>query len=401
MALINTTDTLNSSMHLKANLADNKVGDNYYIQTLQDKRNADWDYRFNKVWIDEELEKQIKYTKDDPSYTPIDVVIDHVKTDTGEVLSDDWCRLHFRELKHLNKLGKRYRFSYDFDSMAQMSEEGKHDNCSIWITVNKTALNAGNDCVATRCNNSFSIVGSPTFSRDNVTEIHYEPTAITSELKYINIYYNSDVPIPQAELYATIQMNYFTKGIKINDRIILSGVDVEDRENNSSYKVKAIVKSLGTNTFAKVGSSNIESIPLITLALDKDIIDEKDDFTANITDVSPMYRVIEDKPDNEYYLSITEPYEKKVLLGEEQTYECNLFMNGEVISSEIDYTAELQNTDYGEKYFILTKIDNTHFKIKNLSTYRSGNLIVTCSCNNPDSNSIITQNYAFELGGFY
>lgn len=400
MSLIDTTNTLNNSIFLKANLSDNKVSENYYIQNLQWKRDSEWEYRANKVWIEEETEKQISYTKDEPVYTPIDVVIDHVRVDTGEVLSDDWCRLTFRDLNHPVNLGKQYRFSYDFKAMENMTEEEKHEQCSIWICVNESKLTTGNDCVATRCNNCFTVIGSPTYDRSNITEKRQIPVAITSELKYINIYYNSDVSIPQAEIYATTQMNYFTKGIKINDRIILSGVDVEDRENNSVYKVKAIVKSLGTNTFSQIGSDNISNIPLITIALDKDVIDERDDFYTKTADVAPMYKVIETNPVNEYFFAITEPYNSKILLGTEENYECNIFMNNILITKNIDYSATLENIEDGSKYFIFTKIDETHFKIKNLSTYKNGNLIITCSCT-LDSGEVISQQFLFELGGFY
>jgi hypothetical protein len=39
MAILNTTDIIDSSIMLKACLKHNMVGDNYYIQNLQYKRN--------------------------------------------------------------------------------------------------------------------------------------------------------------------------------------------------------------------------------------------------------------------------------------------------------------------------------------------------------------------------
>ena len=47
MAVINTTNVIDSSMYLKAKLPKNMVGENYYIENLQDKRNKDWAYRYN------------------------------------------------------------------------------------------------------------------------------------------------------------------------------------------------------------------------------------------------------------------------------------------------------------------------------------------------------------------
>lgn len=402
MALVDTTYTVDNSIYLKADLADNMVGNNYYIENLQNKRNADWDYRYNKVWIEEEKDKQIEYTNFDPQYTPIDVVIGKVKTDRGEVLSDDWCKLSFKDLKYPLSLGKRYRYNFNFAEMQLMSEKEKHEDCSIWITVNMNSVSAGRECIVTRCNNSFAFVGSPILDRKKITETHLEPVAVTSELKFINIYYNKVLPIPQAELYATAQMNYFTKGIKINDRIILSGVNLEDREDNSVYKVKAVVKTLGTNTFSMNSSNNIENIPLAIIALDKDVIDEGDNFINRVADVAPMYKVVKEKEyNNNYIISLTEPYEEKILLQQEEEYECQLILNGITVPVEMSFTGKIQGIADGSKYFSVTKKDNNHFIIKNYSSYGKGKLIITCSCLNPDNGKKIEKTFNFELGGFY
>ena len=98
MAVINTTNVIDSSMYLKARLPKNMVGENYYIENLQDKRNKDWAYRYNVVGIEEEIERQYQYTCELPSYTPIDVVITSVKGEKGEDLGTDWASLSFRFL---------------------------------------------------------------------------------------------------------------------------------------------------------------------------------------------------------------------------------------------------------------------------------------------------------------
>ena len=140
----------------------------YYIENLQDKRNQDWDYRYNVVGIEEELEKQISYTNNKPNYSPIDAVITNVKSDKGKDLGGDWAHLAFRNLKHPCDVGYRYRFSLDFPNMENMSEEDKHYNTSIWICVNKTPIRAGNSCTVRRCNTSLAFVGSPTNNKDYI-----------------------------------------------------------------------------------------------------------------------------------------------------------------------------------------------------------------------------------------
>ena len=60
VAIIDTTDVVESSRFLKAKLKKNMVGDNYYLQSLQSKVDAEWNYRSNVFDVEEELEKQMK-----------------------------------------------------------------------------------------------------------------------------------------------------------------------------------------------------------------------------------------------------------------------------------------------------------------------------------------------------
>ena len=123
MALFDTSNIIDNSIFLKAKLDKNMVGENYYIENLQDKRNQDWEYRYNVVGIEEELEKQIFYSSNEPTYSAIDAVITSVKSDRGQDLGTDWANLAFKNLKHPSKIGTRYRFSLDFPNMEDMTEE--------------------------------------------------------------------------------------------------------------------------------------------------------------------------------------------------------------------------------------------------------------------------------------
>ena len=105
MALVNTTETIDNSIFLKAKLDKNMVGSNYYIENLQHKRNLDWGMRYNVVDIEEEQKKQCEYTDFVPQYTPIEVVIRDVKSEKGEDLGTDWADIAFKNLKHPNFLG--------------------------------------------------------------------------------------------------------------------------------------------------------------------------------------------------------------------------------------------------------------------------------------------------------
>lgn len=204
MMIVDTTNVIDNSIFLKAKLDKNMVGSNYYIENLQYKRDLDWKMRYNLVDIEEELEKQCDYTTDVPKYTPIEVSIRSVKGDQGEDLGSDWGKIAFRDLKHPNFIGERFRFAKNFKDISTMKEEEKIYATSIWICINKTNFKAGNSCVIRRCNANIAFSGSPTKSNDYITEIHYEPVILENDLKYINTYYNQTVPVPQAEWYATM-----------------------------------------------------------------------------------------------------------------------------------------------------------------------------------------------------
>ena len=122
MAIIDTTNVVESSIFLKSKLKKNMVADNYYIDSLQNKINREWIYRSNLVDIEEENNIQNHYTKEKPLYTPVESVIQSVITDKGEKLADDWKKLVFKNLKHSSPLGKRFRFSLNFEKNIEYIE---------------------------------------------------------------------------------------------------------------------------------------------------------------------------------------------------------------------------------------------------------------------------------------
>lgn len=434
MPLIDTTNTVDTSMYLKANLANNMVGDNWYLYNLQEKRNQDWDYRYNVVDIEEELHKQINYTTEVPCYTPIQAVIQTVKNDRGKSLGDDWASLVFKDLRHPNALGYRYRFDYDYQGegmqkLSSMSEEEKYYNTSIWLAVNKSGISPGNTLVVRRCNTSIALVGSPTRNYNNITEVRYEPGILENELKMINIYYNQTTVIPQAEWYLTMQLNYFSNFIEINDRIILGGVDVEDESNNTLFKVKAIVKANSTRTFTDFGSMDLKNIPLITLGLDRDLADSDDDFYKRIASKSPIYPVVEisekdNTPEGDYIVSmLTYNKDNNDLRSTEKGYNESLnsykILLGQIIKrtmvlenaeqqvfNDFEFSLNLPGISEDEymEYFRFEPIKDKNgilnsFSLKNLKQYDEDYLILTCE--SKLNGKIFKKEFRFDLGGFY
>ena len=91
--VVNTTNILDNSMYLKAELKDDFNVENYYLSSLQHKINAEWDYRYNKIHLSEE-----KVFGSEVFY-PTEAVMTNVYSDTlKKVLSDDWKRLTFKDI---------------------------------------------------------------------------------------------------------------------------------------------------------------------------------------------------------------------------------------------------------------------------------------------------------------
>lgn len=391
MAILDTSNVIDSSIFLKAKLDKNMVGSNYYIENLQDKRDADWEFRYNVVGIEEELKKQIEYTQEIPSYTPIDVVIRNVKSIKGEDLGTDWANISFRDLKHPCGEGYRYRFSLDFPDMSRMDEEEKHFSTSIWLGVNKTPVKAGNTLTVRRCDTALAFVGSPTMSYDNITEIHYEPVVLENEMKYMQVYYNDTMPVPQAEWYATMQLNYFSNQIKINDRFLFGTIDTQRRDNNSAYKVKAVIKSNTEHTFMRDHEDEMLNTSLVILALDKDSISEKDDLENRVAYNTSIYPVNYDSS-NQYYIDVNTPI-KEIYQGESYTFTAYLCYNNQIIKSPMKFEYELENIkeENYKNYFSKEETDNT-VKITNKRKSK-GKLFIKATCIIPNTNdeSITTE----------
>ena len=403
MAIYDTSSVIDNSIFLKAKLDKNMVGSNYYIDNLQSKRDKDWEYRYNVVEIEEENEKYLQYTQDPTRFSFIEAVISSVKSDKGVDLGSDWAYLAFKSLKHPVSLGKKYRFSLDFPNMREMSEEDKHYETSEWLCVNKNPIRTGNSCLVRRCNSFLTLLGSPTGSEDYITEFRDEPCILENQLKYMQTYYNLTVPIPQSEWYATLQLNYFTNNIALNDRFIIGAIDTQDVKNNQVYKVKALTKSAMDVTYVRDNNIALEKTPILILALDKDLISAEDDLTNRIAKSAPIYKTQEIQPEYEYYIKPEKDCEQRILLNEKQEYSFGLYYNNSKMSDvKFKFSFKLNGIvkkNWGN-YFKVENIEDNKFVIHNIKTCNRGNLEVTVSCEDPQNN-VVEQTYEIELGGFY
>ena len=136
--------------------------DNYFLKELQEKVDADWEYRPNRIDIEYENEwgKQ--------SYSPIQVVVQSVKSEKGQVISDDIRNIVFRNIfERRFEIGSRFRFG-DLPITPQDRDEEKN----VWLVVNMNSVNMTSGAVIQRCNGS---LGNLIVNSQGVNTYHYEP----------------------------------------------------------------------------------------------------------------------------------------------------------------------------------------------------------------------------------
>lgn len=244
---------------------------------------------------------------------------------------------------------------------------------------------------------------------------------IVLKITDMQVYYNLTAPIPQSEWYAVCQLNYFTNCIKINDRFLFGTMDTEVRENNAAYKVKAVIKSTTEHTFVRDSLDELESTPLVVLALDKDAIAPKDNFQNRVAAGAPVYNipseeqtgldvaVISDDSSSEeeiniYSINDVGTVKTEIHLGKYADYELKLFRNNEELESpNIIYTYELENIseDKWNEYFMFEQTSYDSFRIYNFKTCTKGKLLVTATFTIPENGKELIRNYTIKLGRVY
>lgn len=229
--------------------------DNYFLKELQDKVNAEWRYRPNRVDVEYE---DGKGTWD---WKPLEVVIQSVLSEKGQAVSNDIRNVVFRNiLEDRFNLGSRFRFSEDYDITKQEIDK------NVWLVINLNKVNMTSSVIVERCNGT---LGSTYVDEQGITQYHYEPVVQSMDLTAVNFFYNQTLISPQAQLVIIAQHNQFTRNYKINQRFII-GYD-------KIYRVKAI------NKFYSSSTNNPEDVGLIRMYLEvTEDTSEYDDFENRI-----------------------------------------------------------------------------------------------------------------------
>ena len=258
----------------------NLVKDNYYLHELQEKVDADWEYRPNRVWI--EKEDGIGVEK----YSPIEVVIQTVKNDKGETVSDDWRNIVFRDIKYPHRIGMRYRFSYDFDL-----KEPDIDK-SVWIALNQNSVSPTASQVICRCNGTIKSIWEDR-GNGGKTSVHEEPVIQTTKLTSANFLYNEVAVDPKGQLIIIAQHNKYTEQYYINQRFVI-GYD-------RVYKVTNIIKTDSLATY------KVKDVGVMRIYLEMDQIGELDDMENRLAYNGRHEEPTPSETDGNYELVLVKP----------------------------------------------------------------------------------------------
>lgn len=234
--------------------------DNYYLKTLQLKIDADWPYRPNRKWVEEERDSGSEV------YHPIEVVIQTIKSDKGEAVSDDWYRLVFKDCQKRVRIGTRYRFAYE----ANINVPNPQKN--IWIALNQTQLSPTATQTVCRCNGT---IGSIYVDADGNQIRHYEPIIQPDKLSGAGVS-NSEVAVDiRGGKMIIAQCNKYTQQYYINQRFFID-TNAYKREDQPVYKITSIMRS---NTLTTYDPSDVG---IIRIYYEVDQIGEKDDVENRI-----------------------------------------------------------------------------------------------------------------------
>ncbi len=376
--VINITNSA-SQYDILSQTPENYNPDNYFINQLQEKVNQEWFYRPNRVLI--EYESQWGCS----TWSPIDVVIQSVKSEKGTDISDDYRKIVFKDiLESRFKIGHKFRFAPNYN----MSAEEKAKN--VWLGINTNAVKMTSSMVISRCN---GVLGSMYKDSQGVTKYHYEPVIQGRDLSSVGLAYNETAVAPQSQLAITAQYNDYTRTYKVNQRFII-GARTEDPDNPGHfiggyvYRITAINKFYGNSTF---DPENVGLLKLYLELTETSVYDDWDNMIAYQQDSTVHIDTI--PADQSYTIKFTTPSEiPDSLTGEEVLFTPLLvsedgteypdFSKDIVASFSLENWPSSLSVDKQAEYVQLSPFGGETtpytFSLKRKKIYMYGDLIVSC-----------------------
>ena len=392
-----TTNHVNTTMLFKSKLTKNFQNDNYWIEGFQNKVDKAWNFATDVVDIQEEIDNYNTqgYRVGKPNYRNIEVRIMSAYDETGNKLSNDYKNIVFKDVRHKQLLGRKYLF--DVEDFTSSDSQTK---CT-WLDFNFDTIRLGSNGIIRRCNCQLGML-----INNNTTE-WYEPAVLDYNPQYTISYFNDVINTPKSETYVYVQFNEYTKNIKMSDRFILGALDFEDISNNSVYKVKEVFRVGAKYT------TDPNSIPMLVLALERDIINIEQDLISIDEDGTKHYiadyYLKKDKDNNKddntdinddnnlnYYLKLS-PNQSLIYEGDSVVYQCYVYNNNdEVVEQPISFETYLEGTVSPNSYY-KCDVGENEITITNLKRYFKSELILTCSVNS-DTYDVEPLSFSIQLG---
>lgn len=339
--------------------------DNYFLKELQDKINAEWRYRPNRVDIEYENSWGVQ------TYTPIEVVIQSVRSEKGSAISNDCRRIVFKNiLEDRFVIGSKFKFSEKYD----LNTEDKNKN--VWLATNTDNVKMTSSMIIERCNGT---LGSVYVDNQGITQYHYEPVIQGKDLSAVSLFYNEVAVSPQSQLLVIAQHNEFTKKYYINQRFIV-GYD-------KVYRIKAI------NKFYANSTNDPENVGLMRIYLELTESCIYDNFDTRIAyQNSPEVHLTTTK-DSSYSIKISKPEYIPVNLTDDPITFTMVVVNErgqEFPEINISVDCVLENLPSGVdqgNYFDYIDNGNNSFDLRRKRIYLNGNLQINCKVNKEQSPS--------------
>lgn len=342
--------------------------DNYYFKTLQDKVNAEWPYRHNRVDVEYET------SWGEQKYDSMEVIVQPVKSDKGSDFAIDTRRLVFRDIRESRfRNGSRFRFRPDYGENVDAKDSS---SASIWIVTNFENVKPTASAIVVRCNGTLASLYTDPVT--NVSSIHYEPVIQTINLTNTVFNYNDDTVTPKSSFTAIVQHNDYTKNYYINQRFVI-GYD-------KVYRIVGLDKFYGLETF---DPHNVGLMKVYFELTETSVYDNFDTRLAYNTEPRVIMSGTEDS--GVYEVRVVSPTPIPTdLTSDPVKFEAYVYKNGSEVMSGVPITfsyelANLPETVSPSSYVIFETDGNNSFTVSRKRMYLLGDLTITCTVQESDS----------------
>ena len=419
--IVNISNASTQSLLLLSQTPKNYDKNNFYIKELQDKVNAEWPYRPNRV----DVQYEVDWGQN--NFQDIEVIVQEVKSDRGTDISNDCRRFVFKNIRESRfNIGNKFRF-YPLYTPTDLDYEPFHvqtdnkvyneplyvdvvhstypsedkipfeviskiqkNHQNTWLVTNLNQIKVTSSVVIERCNGTLGSVFKDT---QGVAHYHYEPVIQGRDLQSVSLFYNETAVSPQSGLTVVAQHNQFTKQYHINQRFIV-GYD-------KVYRIKAINKFCGNTT------NDPENIGLMKIYLELTESSEYDNFETRIAyQMEPLVH-IDEVPLGNYTIVFDEPSYINVELDSTEVIFAPILSNesgGKDVTVEIKTECTLENLpdiNLFDAYIEFTQLENNKFSLRRKKIYLNGNLMVKCSvaAENSPTGEEISISFNLDVGG--